>query len=379
MLLLTICCIALTLAYTALMAMYRAGWSQQPFFTVPADFKPETRVSVIIPARNEAQNISFCVRSLLRQDYPPHLLEIIVVDDHSEDGTAAIASSEGYGRITVIALKDFLDGRGTNAFKKKALTAGIIQSSGELIVTIDADCAAPPQWLNNIAALYEARHAAMIIGPVAFQNDGSLLHEFQSLDFTTMQGITAAAHRLKLGGMANGANLAFSRSAFDAVGGYAGTEHLASGDDYLLLQKIGRQFASDVHYLKAKEAIVTTTPQATWADFLNQRIRWASKSGKYADHRLTAILLLVYLFNVSLLFLFGTAFWHPGLWLLSGICLALKIASELMLLFPVSAFFGKRRELWRFPLLQSLHIAYIVAAGFFGMKGGYRWKGRKVQ
>ena len=376
---LIICCTVLMLAYAALMLLYRIGWSMQPPFNIPDGFNPQTAISVIIPARNEAENIAACIRSVLSQDYPEHLLEIILVDDHSEDGTAAIARQEGGNRVQVISLQDFLNEDGGTAFKKKALAAGIAQSSGLLIVTTDADCVAAPAWLKSIAALYEARGAAAIIGPVAFYNDGSLLQTFQSLDFTTMQGITAAAHRLKLGGMANGANLAFSRAAFEAVGGYEGTEHLASGDDYLLLQKMSQHFPERIHYLKAKDAIVDTSPQPTWNAFLNQRIRWASKSGKYPDHRLTAILMLVYAFNVSLLILFAAAFWHPQLWAVLGAALLTKIISELALLIPVARFYRKEKELRVFPLLQPLHIAYIIAAGFFGMKGGYRWKGRKVK
>ncbi len=379
MAILIICCAALTIAYVSLMLLYGYGWKSQPIFRLPDGFSPKTTVSVIIPARNEAANIAGCIRSVLSQDYPQHLLETILVDDHSEDDTSTIAQREGGKRLRIISLKDFIEGGSVNSFKKKALATGIAQSSGELIVTMDADCIAPPLWLKNITALYEKRHSAMIIGPVAFTNDGSLLQAFQSLDFTMMQGITAAAHRLKLGGMANGANLAFSRAAFEAVGGYRDTEHLASGDDYLLLQKMSQHFPERIHYLKVKDAIVATSPQLTWSTFLNQRVRWASKSGKYPDHRLTAILMLVYAFNVSLLVLFVAAFWHSQLWVVLGAALLTKTISELALLIPVASFYRKEKELRVFPLLQPLHIIYIIAAGFFGMKGGYRWKGRKVK
>jgi len=372
------CCI-LTSAYVLLMIVYRIGWLKQPAFTADKAAPPGTFISVIIPARNEAANIEACIRSVLSQDYPAQLVEVIVVDDHSEDGTATLAKAAG-DRVQVVSLREYLEnGEPTHSYKKKALTAGITASRGSLIVTTDADCIAPPHWLARIASLYERTGATMIIGPVKFTASTKLVGLFQSLDFTTMQGITAAAHRLRLGSMANGANLAFSREAFEAVQGYSGIDHLASGDDYLLLHKMQQRFPERIQYLKSREAIIETAPQPDWASFLQQRIRWASKSGKYSDYRLTAILMLVYLFNVAILAVTVACFWLPELWpILAGI-LMIKIAAELVFLLPVAGFFNNRRELWLFPLLQPLHILYIVLAGFLGLLGGYRWKGRAVR
>jgi cellulose synthase/poly-beta-1,6-N-acetylglucosamine synthase-like glycosyltransferase len=282
--------------------------------------------------------------------------------------------------VRCISLSAFLKEAGPIvAYKKKALSAGIANSSGALIVTTDADCIAPPGWLRHIAAVYEKRQPVMIIAPVDFTCNGSLVQLFQSLDFMTMQGITAAAHYLKAGNMSNGANLAFSRSAFNEVGGYTGIDHMASGDDYLLLMKLQQRFPERIAYLKSQAAIVQTAPQPGWRSFLQQRIRWASKSGKYDDHRMTAILLLVYLFNLSFAVLFAAAFFNPILWQVLAGMFVLKIAVELYFLVPVARFFRKRRQLVLFPFLQPLHIAYIVLAGFLGFFGTYSWKGRKVK
>lgn len=379
MTILATCCIVLAIAYALLILLYRIGWSGQQIFNPADSFRPNTSISVVIPARNEEANIAACIRSITSQHYPQDILQIIVVDDHSEDATASIAIKAGEGRVQVVSLREALAGKQINAFKKQALATGIAASTGKLIITTDADCIAPQNWLRNIAAVYEKTQAAMIVAPVAFNNSQRTVELFQSLDFMMMQGITVASHRLKLGSMANGANLAFTREAYTTVGGYEGTTHLASGDDYLLLHKIEQIYPGNIHYLKSTEAIVHTPAQPDWRSFLQQRIRWASKNGKYSDHRLTAILLLVYLFNVSILILTIAATLHPELWtILLGI-LAGKILSELILLYPVARFFQKKAELWHFPWLQPLHILYIILAGFLGMKGGYRWKGRSVK
>jgi len=377
---LTVICSLLSLAYVLLILLYRRGWRLQPGFEIPGDFHPRTSVSVIIPARNEAANIAACIRSVLQQDYPPQLLEIIVVDDHSEDDTARIVQSLGDARVRCMRLADHLPDEGpVNAYKKKALATGISHSSGALIITTDADCTAPAQWLRSMAAIYEKEHPVMIIAPVAFTCDGSMIQLFQSLDFMSMQGMTAAAHRLRLGSMSNGANLAFTREAFYRVDEYSGAEHLASGDDYLLTVKMQARFPGRISYLKTPGAIIQTAPQPGWGSFLQQRIRWASKSGRYRDGRLTAILVLVYAFNLSFLVMTAAACADHSFLPVPMAMLFIKICVELYYLRSVADFFGARSRLRLFPFLQPLHIIYVVVAGLLGSAGVYRWKGRRVK
>lgn len=358
------------------MLLYRIGWDRQRFFQLPENH-PKTFISIVIPARNESGNIEACLKSILNQDYPETLFEIIVVDDHSEDDTAAKAANLN-SRIRVIHLKEALNGRPGPGFKKMALAMGIEAGRGELIVTTDADCIAGPDWLRNIAAFFETNHAAMIIAPVSYFPEGRLDARFQLLDFITMQGITAASQKLGLGGMANGANLAFSRKAFEEVEGYKGIDQLASGDDYLLLGKMRKRFPERIFYLKAKGAIVQTSAQPGWRAFLRQRIRWASKTGRYPDLRLTSILTLVYLFNFALFATVVAACWNPPLWPFLGAIFLVKTIAEFLLLIPVARFFRLGKSLWIFPFLQPLHVLYIVAAGFLGFFGKYEWKGRRL-
>lgn len=366
--------------YAALMLTYRKGWLAKNE-DVLADYTPNTMISVIIPARNEEQNIQQCIRSVLEQDYPTSLLEVIVIDDHSEDNTyEAALALKNTGRVSVLKLADHLDGSdSTVAFKKRALTLGIEKSKGELIVTTDADCIAGEQWIANIAAVYERQDPAMIVAPVDFSNKNNLVEIFQSLDFMSMQGITVASLELGLGNMSNGANLAFKKSAFNAVGGYEGVDNLASGDDYLLMMKINNLFPSKISFLKAKDAIVYTPPQPDWKGFFQQRIRWASKSGKYDDKKMTFILSFVYLFNLLFLVLAVLSFFYGWYFFILVNMLLIKIEVELIYLFPVAKFYNKSRQLYIFPFLQPLHILYIISAGLLGFIGVYSWKGRKVK
>lgn len=361
-------------AYVLLMLLYRWGWHRQKPFVIANDYAPITAISVIIPARNEKVNIANCIQSILAQDYPKGLLEIIVVDDHSDDNTADIVKGYYMQGVQYINLADYTDGE-VKSYKKLALATGIAQCVGDLIITTDADCTANPAWLKHLAAKYEQGKPVMIVAPVNFTADNSLVQVFQSLDFMSMQGITAATLQLKLGNMCNGANLAFEKAAYTQVGGYQGVDHIASGDDYLLMMKLAKVFPNRISYLKNTAAIVSTPPQPNWAGFLQQRIRWASKSGKYDDNKMTAVLLLVYLFNFSFLLLLLADGVYPHLLAI----LAIKTIVELLYLYPVAAFLGKKPQLLLFPLLQPLHIAYIITAGFLGFAGVYRWKGRQVK
>lgn len=369
----------LSVVYAILMLAYKYGWSRAKVFVAGKNYLPVTKISVIIPARNEEENITACIQALLAQDYPKELLEIIVVDDHSTDNTASIIKEYADSGVQYISLAEAMkEGGQVVAYKKLALATGIGQSEGELIVTTDADCVSETLRLHEIAAIYEQEKPVMIVAPVRFTSDGSILQTFQALDFMSMQGITVATLQLGLGNMCNGANLAFQRAAFDKVGGYTGTDHIATGDDYLLMVKLNKEYPGAISYLKSWEAIVDTPPQTTWAGFFQQRVRWASKSGKYDDSKLTGVLLLVYLYNFSLLLLALSGFYRIELFVWFIILLVFKTIVELIYLAPVAKFYNMGRRLSAFPLLQPLHILYIVSAGFMGFIGKYQWKGRTV-
>ena len=367
----------LSALYIVLMLLYRYGWYKQKRVTSSSNYVPKTSISVVIPARNEEENIGECVASILAQDYPAELLEIIVVDDASTDATYDIVSNIETDQA-LVCIKMLDKKTGNSSYKKQALSLGINSSRGHLIVTTDADTVRDKNWLKSIAKVFEEEQPVMIVGPVNYSNNSKLVEVFQSLDFLSMQGITVASLQLKLGNMSNGANLAFSRHAFEEVKGYEDIDHIASGDDYLLMTKMNKAFPDKISFLKSAEAIVSTAPQPNWKSFLQQRIRWASKSGKYNDLKLTSILLLVYVYNVTIFcFAIATVFFAGSLIYLF-LLLTIKSIFELYYLYPVSKFYKKSSQVWLLPLFQPLHITYIVIAGFLGFVGKYKWKGREV-
>ncbi|MCF8292262.1 MAG: glycosyltransferase [Chitinophagaceae bacterium] len=369
--------VLLSLLYAVLILYYRDGWLRLPEYRADNTLTPITKVSILIPARNEEANIGPLLKDIMAQYYPPELMEVIVIDDHSTDRTADIASS--FKGVTCISLSDFTEGKFLNAYKKKAIEIAIQQSNGELIITTDADCRMCQYWVRSIVRYYETYRHQLIASPVLFTTDNSWFQTFQSIDFTAMQGITGALSATHSGTMCNGANLAYTRKAFNAVNGFNGIDDIASGDDMLLMHKIEQRFPRKTSYLKCKDAIVYTSPMPTLKTFLQQRTRWASKANTFEDKRITAVLAIVYLFNLLFPVLLIASFFNNQsisafifLWLL-------KTALEVSLLLPVSAFFHKKKELTYFALLQFIHIPYVLYAGLRGQTGTYEWKGRQVR
>lgn len=380
--------VLLLLSYILLILYYKAGWMQLPSFT-STNKELHTKITVIVPARNEERTIGNCLTSILQQNYPQQLFEVIVIDDFSEDNTAAVVNSYNNSNVKLFSLGNYITANETQSYKKKAIELAIQQATGELIVTTDADCVVLPNWLNTIAAFYEKTQAAFIAMPVVIKPATGFIGIFQSLDFMMLQGITAASVHKKFHSMCNGANLAYTKQAFTAVNGFKGIDNIASGDDMLLMHKIYKQYPQKVFFLKSKEVIVQTLPVNTVAEFFNQRIRWASKADKYDDKRIFAVLLVIYLFNVLLLLLPNMALVKnyqlpiinyslsiAAAWLVLLLC---KTVAELFFLIPVARFFSMPHLLWWFPLMQPFHIIYTVIAGWLGKFGTYKWKGRKVK
>ncbi len=370
--------LVLLVGYLSVLAFYLYGWFQSgKGNSTGGAFKP-VFVSVIVPARNEAANIQGLLHGLLNQSYPVEHFEIIIVDDASTDETGILAGIAGdkYNNVRVISLKP---DQFRNAQKKRAIEAGIRQAKGELIVCTDADCRHPQGWLQALVGVYAAQGKKFIAAPVVYETQPNLLSVFQTLDFLTLQGITAASVATGFHTMCNGANIAYSREVFYEVEGFTGIDKLPTGDDMLLMHKVYRKYPDGIAYLRAREAIVSTQAAPDWTSFFQQRIRWASKAAFYDDKRIFWVLVLVYFFNAWLLVLGAGGFWEQGLWKMAIILLALKTIAELIFLWPVAGFYEKRKWLWWFPFLQPIHIIYTVVAGWLGRFSSYTWKGRVVE
>ncbi len=372
--------ILFTLLYAGLLAFYRWHWRALPEMTVPAEFVPGVQISVIIAARNEAGQIQKCLNSLLQQDYPKNLTEWLLVDDHSEDGTAALARKISDPRLRVLELKDApptAEGK-PRTMKKRALEWGIAHAHGELILTTDADCEVPRNWMREMAYAFQEKGWHCVAGPVEFKEGKNLLQRFQALDFAGMMLLTGAGFHAGAVQLANGASFGFSKKAFVAVGGYADNIHIASGDDLFLLHKIMPNFP--VGFMKTPIAVRTEAP-ATVVDFIRQRLRWGTKSSAYRNWQVKAALAIAFFHCWGILLCIPGLMLQPAFFgVLFLLQISIKSLSDYYLLRMACTFFHKKPLLSIFWPAQVLHILYIAVVGLgSNLLRHYIWKGRRVR
>lgn len=369
---------ALLLIYLLLINTYFYWLGKMKIFK-PANLQPITTFSIIIPARNEEKNIENCIRSIIENNYPKHLFEIIVADDFSTDATPEILQrlQKEFSNIEVVSMKNLI-AETINSYKKKAIELSIDRSKYDWIITTDADCIVPKNWLQYFDAYIQQNERVFIAAPVMFTCDNSFLNIFQCLDFISLQGITAASVYAGAHSMCNGANLAYKKSVFYEVDGFKNADHIASGDDMLLMHKIKMHYPEKTGYLFSNEMVVQTAPMPDWKSFFNQRIRWASKATSYKDKKVFWVLMLVYFTNLSLLLLFIASFFQPQFFIVWIILLLVKALLEIPFMYRAAKFFSLQKLMIWFVIMQPLHIIYTIISGWLGKFGKYKWKGRRV-
>lgn len=332
-------------------------------------------MTVIIPVRNEAANIGQLLDDLSRQTYTR--FDVIVADDASMDTTLALVHQYAQRSSYILHPLPLADER-TASPKKRAIGQSIARATGELIVTTDGDCRVGPDWLATIAAFYVKTGAKLISGPVTFTDEQTVADALQTVEFASLIGSGACTMALGRPTMCNGANLCYEKRVFTEVGGFAGVDHLASGDDELLMHKIAGRYPDGVRFLKSPAAIVRTHPHRSWGAFYQQRKRWASKWQAYENYGPTLLAVAIFLSNAApVLAVVG--------WLLKFLngnvalfVVLLKVVPEFLFLRQILVFLQKKQSVAAIPLTQCIYPFYVVFFGLVAQGKGYQWKGRKL-
>ncbi len=359
--------------YFTYIVIHLISWVRLPVSIKSDTPNPKTKISVIIAARNEEATISNCLSSIAAQNYPTELLEVIVVDDHSTDKTKEIAENI----LTQFKFSSKCISNCEKAHgKKSALTEGIKNSSGDVIVITDADCTSSPTWLSSIENEFQKSDAYMVCGPVQINCGPSLVERFQSLELCGLSLLSGAGINARLPLLCNGANIAYTRKAFDDVEGFKGIDHNPSGDDVLLMFKIHKKYPGMIRYVKSKEAIVSTSAQVSLKDFFLQRIRWASKGVHSKNTANSLVSLLVFSSNFLSIVAIAFILICTKLFPILLCCLGIKIMADFLLLLSGTAFFDKKKLLWIFPVAEIITLLYISWVGVAANFSSYSWKER---
>lgn len=356
--------------HVIIMCWLRLTWNRIPTFFARGHH--QVSISVIIPVRNEVSNIALLLNDLKQQDYPKEYFEVIVVNDHSSDGTDQVvdeAISKLGPRFRQVHLSD-------TKGKKAAATFGVEVATGEYILCTDGDCRVPKTWIATYAAFIKQQSPYMVSGPVRMTGN-RFFDKIQAMDFSSLQAFGATSLEQGMASSCNGANMAYSKEAFLKVDGYKGNENLASGDDEFLLQKIFAVFPGKVYFMKSHAAIVETMPKHNLKGFIQQRVRWASKWRFYNDFwmRLSWVFTYVDFMSVlviALLMIIGNFLWLPGCMIIMA-----RWLSEMWYLKGPVRFLGIRGTVLHLFTVSFIYPFYVLFLGFASIFGAYSWKGRR--
>ncbi len=328
------------------------------------------RFSILIPFRNEAENIAALAKSLQVLNYPKEQYEIIWINDASTDNSVPI--------LTEFIIKNnnwkLVDNkRQSNSPKKDAIQTAIYKAKYKWIITTDADCEVPINWLQSFSGLITSLHAIskevnMIAAPVAYKTEQKFLQNFQNMDFLSLIGSTIGSFGIGKPFMCNGANLCYRKEIFFEVNGFQGNDNIASGDDVFLLEKIQRKKPKSVHYLKSKDALVITKPETTFKGLILQRIRWASKTSATKNRFGKSVGIIVFLMNFILVF--GVIYSFFNLKYLNTVVLifVLKFNIDFLLIHKTYRFVGLKNNIKSYigsSFLYPFFVVYIVLLSFF--------------
>ena len=337
---------------------------------IPSVFSSENitwpKVSVIIAARNEENNIPLLIQDLHQLDYPSDRLEIVIADDRSNDNTWSLIkqaeeNNECIKGIKIEHLEDMTP-------KKHALTKGIEASSGEFILSTDADCRLPSGWVKSMVSALD-EHNGIVIGASSVDASNSFGH-YQLVDFLALVSANAGANGWGYSWTGTGQNIAYKRSCFNDIGGFNPVKDRVSGDDVYLVQSIGKRFGSRVN--ADPHSFVKTQPAHNINQFINQRIRWSSNSRFAAKVDLFFLFFLVNAFVLNTSFLLSI--FQPLMHEILPMIFAVKFLGDALVIYAGASKFKTSFPSIMFILWSIIQPIYIPVIGLGGLIGRYSWK-----
>ena len=330
-------------------------------------------VSIVIAVRNEQKNIKKILTDLIYQDYPLDQLEVLIVNDHSDDDTVK--------RVQIFKDKNkninIQLAHSSGIGKKEAIREGIHKAAYGVIVTTDGDCSFGVGWLRRMVEYYLLKGSRLVVGPVVYLEKKNLLQKFYTLDFMSLVASSAGSLGVGLPLMANGANLLFTKQTFeDVIHGQSGSS-FASGDDVFLLHAVSKKYgASSVNFIKDPLSIVTTTPPDNFKSFLSQRKRWASKATAYRSWWPVLVSVSVFGLNLMLVLSFLATFLKLWFLVIFGLFVLLKTLIDFPLLQSFSEFSNRKKVIPYVLLFGFLYPFYIVFTAVPSFFFRFSWKGR---
>ncbi len=267
-------------------------------------------VSVIICARNEAENLKAHLYRILNQTYRSY--EVLVVNHKSSDNSLDVLASlqSKFKHLRIVNCDNEKTG------KKFALAIGIEQAKNQVLLLTDADCIpASNDWIRGMVAGID-ENTQIVLGVAPYDETPGPLNKFVRLEacYTAMQYLSFTLAGLPYMGV--GRNLAYRRELFDRTDGFRKHEHLASGDDDLFINEVAKK--GHVGIRLNPDTFMYSKPKTTFREYYRQKTRHFSTGKYYKLHHK--------------IFLSSLTMSHLLHYLLGGVLLTLKISIMFALL-----------------------------------------------
>ncbi len=355
----------ITILYSLLILAFCYHWRDEDSSSPNVTNTDTPLISVIVAFRNEEKNLPTLVESLLAQSYGK--LEIILVNDHSEDNSLAVAQSYSDKRIKVINAPEEVSG------KKSALRLGYEKSSGEILYFTDADCILKKECIETIITEMLAKKYAMACGPVCYSDKKGFFSGIAQLEFLSLTGSGAAGFFMNRPFMCNGANFAVERKVYAEADL---NKKYSSGDDVFLLHYAHSKYK--VGFIQNEKCIVETQAPEGLGGFFAQRIRWASKAGGYKNPFAIFVSATVFLMALTLIASFVAGCICPIYFIVFFCLLFMKNAVDTYFIVYVLHFYHRGKLWWAILPLTLLHPLYIVSVAVASLFYRPKWKGRRI-
>ena len=321
--------------------------------------------TVLVAARNEEKNIGNCLVSLNNLTYPNGKLEIIIVDDFSEDKTSNIIDE--FIKDKPLFKKITPDKNSSLNGKVNAVASAIKIASGEIILLTDADCRVTDTWAVTLASYY--KKDVGVVNGFTIINNGNLFSAIQGIDLVFLLSAASGTINLKYPVSSIGNNMSFRKEAYLEAGGYENLPFSVT-EDFILLHGISALKKYKIIYPLLKESLVISKPCAGLEELINQKKRWC-RGGLTAPAG--GFLIMGIAFISNLLVLLTPLFFSP-VWLYLAV---FKIIVDYLFLYQVHTVLGIKNQLKYYVFFQVYFILYTTILPLilvFSRK--ISWKGR---
>ncbi len=329
------------------------------------------KVSIVVAARDEENRIGGLLNDLSSQKHA--FIEVIVVDDHSEDNTCQVVKNwcEKDTKYKLISLSG-------SQGKKAALSEGVSKSKGDIILTTDADCRVGHDWVSTMVQ-YFTPEVGFVIGFSQLEvHQYNLRSSYETIDFLGLMACIWGSWGHDYPMAASGQNLAFRKCVYEEVGGYSDIMHRVSGDDVLLMQKVRALNKWKVGFADNPKGYAFHPCASSWLSLVNQRTRWASNAPQMFRMAPFFFIYLSIVYFMNLFVLVLPILFFAGnfiLWPLLVMVFSKSIVD--WTIFSRISDIASRSELKKFwPLWFLLQPLFVVLVGFMGPLGLFRWKRR---